>query len=458
MTVGAEFPYNHRTMDESTSVAALPYVLKDFAGIGGVIKQRPEDFFVQEVPLYEPAGEGEHVYAEIQKVGISTFDLVDRIARALNVPPRDIGYAGMKDAHAVTRQVISIPGATEEAVMGLASRIPGTQVMWASRHKNKLRLGHLKGNRFAVKVRNVDPTDVVRMRPAVKELEQRGMPNYFGEQRFGRRGNNDALGAALVRGDNAALLHLLLGDPKEDVDTNSQFKARQAFDARDNALSMKLWPRNSGMERRVLHRLMKTHRPGAAVRVVDEKLRRLWVSALQSRIFNEVTAERVNEGLLSSVIEGDLAYKHENGACFAVESADAERGRADAFEISATGPLVGYRVSLPTGKALDVEQAVFARHGLKPEDFRSSGRLRVKGARRPVRVRPTDVTVEGGVDENGNHVTVAFTLPAGSFATVLLRELMKNEGTAVDAEAAEETVVEEQGDEGGEEGREELAE
>src|SRR5690348_15923335 len=106
-------PYNRRTMPDQTSVSALPYLLRDFPGIGGVIKQRPEDFFVQEVPLYDPAGEGEHVYAEIQKVGISTFDLVDRIARALNVPPRDIGYAGMKDAQAVTRQVISIPGTTE---------------------------------------------------------------------------------------------------------------------------------------------------------------------------------------------------------------------------------------------------------------------------------------------------------------------------------------------------------
>src|SRR6476660_9878128 len=89
----------------------LPY-LTDFAGIGGVIKQRPEDFFVQEIPLYEPSGEGEHVYAEIQKVGISTFEAIDRIARALDVSPRGIGYAGMKDAQAVTRQSLSILGTT----------------------------------------------------------------------------------------------------------------------------------------------------------------------------------------------------------------------------------------------------------------------------------------------------------------------------------------------------------
>src|ERR1700759_1318728 len=106
----------------------LPYLTREFPGIGGVIKQRPEDFFVQEVPLYEPSGAGEHVYCEIQKVGLTTFEAVDRIARALKVPSRDIGYAGLKDARAVTRQVLSIRGTTEEAVMGL--KLPPITFQW----------------------------------------------------------------------------------------------------------------------------------------------------------------------------------------------------------------------------------------------------------------------------------------------------------------------------------------
>src|SRR5207253_2012802 len=116
-------PYNHPMN--------LPHLTADVAGIGGVIKQRPEDFFVQELPLYEPSGEGEHVYCEIQKVGLSTFDLVHRLAEALGVPQRDIGYAGMKDARAVTRQLFSILGTSEQAVMGL--KIPDVQVQWARR-------------------------------------------------------------------------------------------------------------------------------------------------------------------------------------------------------------------------------------------------------------------------------------------------------------------------------------
>ena len=401
----------------------LPYLTHDFPGIGGVIKRRPEDFFVQEIPLYEPSGEGEHVYCEIQKINLTTFDAIGQIERALNVSPRDIGYAGMKDARAISRQVLSIFGTTEQAVMNL--RLPNVTLQWAARHGNKLRLGHLSGNRFAVKLRDVNPTDVTKLRPVLDEIERRGMPNYFGEQRFGRRGDNDKLGAALVRDDNIGVLKLLLGTPNAEVDDPQTVRARTAFDARDNVEAMHAWPRRSGMERRVLARLMKTHRPNAAVAAVEEKIRRLWVSALQSKVFNDVVARRIGE--LDRLFDGDLAYKHENGACFHVESAAAEQARADAWEISPTGPLVGYRMSLPAGRELELEQAALAEVGLNPEDFRKAGKHKVKGARRPLRVRPTETKLEAGVDDGGAFITVAFTLPAGSYATVLLRELMKSD-------------------------------
>ena len=399
----------------------LPYLTRDIPGIGGVLKQRVEDFFVQEVPLYEPSGEGEHVYCEIQKVGIPTFEAIDRIARALNISGRNIGYAGLKDAQAVSRQVFSIQGTTPEAVM--ASRVPAITVQWAARHTNKLKLGHLSGNRFAIKIREVNPTDVVKIRPLLADLERRGMPNYFGEQRFGRRGDNDQLGAAYVRGDDQAVLHLLLGNPISGVDDGQTHAARAHFDGNDLEAAMKAWPRRCGMERRVLARLIKTQRPAAAVRSIDEKLRRLWVSALQSRLFNQVVAQRIDS--LDKLLDGDIAYKHVNGAPFHVENAHVEQPRADAFEISPSGPLIGFRMLLPTGKPLEIEQSVFTEASLTPSDFKRTGQLRVKGTRRPLRVKPTDTQLAGGVDEHGPHITVAFTLPAGSFATVLLREIMK---------------------------------
>jgi tRNA pseudouridine13 synthase len=401
----------------------LPYLTAGLPGSGGIIKQRSEDFFVQEIPAYQPSGEGEHIYCEIQKANLTTFDAIDRIARALRIPGMDIGYAGMKDARAVSRQIFSIRGTTEQAVMGLA--IPDLQVLWAARHGNKMRLGHLRGNRFAIRIRDVQATDVIRIQPVIEVLKARGMPNYFGEQRFGRRGDNHLLGGAFVAGDDAGVLSLLLGSPNPAVDDSNTLGARKAFDRGDLELSMKLWPRRSGMERRILHRLIKTGKPAAAVKAVDEKLRRLWVSALQSALFNQVLARRIDT--IDTILEGDLAYKHENGACFTVEDAAAEQPRAAAFEISPTGPMVGYRISLPQGRPLEIEQQVLAEHQLAPEHFRVEGRLRMKGGRRPLRVRPEDVDLAGGVDQFGQHITVAFTLPAGSFATIFLREVMKSD-------------------------------
>jgi tRNA pseudouridine13 synthase len=410
----------------------LPYLTRDFAGIGGTIKNRVEDFFVQEIPLYEPSGEGEHVYCEIQKVNFTTFEAVSRIARALHVPTKSIGYAGMKDARAVTRQVLSIAGTSEQAVMEL--RLPDLAVQWAARHSNKLRLGHLRGNRFAIKVRDVEPTDVLKLPPAIEVLKTRGMPNYFGEQRFGRRGDNDRLGAALVRGNDEGLLQQLLGrsDAAEATGDDSRTaEGRDAFAAGDLARALDLWP--GGMERAVLARFMKSGRnAAAAVRSIDEKLRRLWVSALQSRLFNDVLAKRIN--WLDRLMDEDLAYKHENGACFSVEDAAVEQPRCDAFEISPTGPLLGCRMSQPGGEPGRVEQEVFASAGLSPGDFRSPHLGKVRGARRPLRVRPESVELAAGVDEHGPHVTVAFTLPAGSFATMFLRELMKSQKEEVESQ------------------------
>lgn len=397
----------------------LPCLTRDMPGVGGSIKNRAEDFFVQEIPLYEPSGEGEHLYCEIQKVHLTTFQAMSHIARALNVSQRNIGYAGMKDANAITRQVISIAGTSEAAVA--AMKLEDISVLWAARHGNKLRLGHLKGNRFAIKVRDVEPTNVLKLGPMLDVLQRRGMPNYFGEQRFGRRGDNDRLGALLVRGDDAGLLAQLLGRPDPATDDPRILDARTAFDAGDFQRALHTWP--GGMERAVLARFVKAGNATAAVKSIDEKIRKLWISSLQSRLFNDVVARRIDG--IDRLRDGDLAYKHENGACFRVESAAVEQPRCDAFEISATGPLLGFRMTLPEGDALEIERDVFDRAKLTPEDFRSPHLGKVRGARRPLRIRPQDVQLAAGVDEHGPHITVAFTLAAGSFATVLMRELMK---------------------------------
>src|SRR6185369_2493777 len=149
-----------------------------------------------------------------------------------------------------------------EAVMNL--KFPDMTVQWAARHGNKLRLGHLKGNRFAIKIRDVNPTDVVKLQPVIDDLKKRGLPNFFGEQRFGRRGDNDKLGATLIRGRPEELLQILLGSPNEKIDDPQTVKARTNFDKHDLDGAMKGWPRSGGLERRILARLMKTGKPGEA--------------------------------------------------------------------------------------------------------------------------------------------------------------------------------------------------
>jgi len=404
----------------------LPYFIDGFAGVGGRIKDRPEDFFVQEIPLYEPTNDGDHVMAEIQKIGLSTFDALDCLGRELNVSPRDIGYAGMKDTWAVTRQIVTIPRTTPEAVM--AVKTDKLSVNWAAPHRNKLRLGHLKANRFAIKIRDVEPTKVVLLRPVLDVLARRGMPNFFGDQRFGRRNNNDLLGAAFVRGDDKEVLRLMLGDPRPDENPN-ELEARQHFNNGDYERALRAWPYHSGSERRVLGRLVKTADVYQAVQAADMSVRRLWVSAMQSRIFNEVVQRRITQ--IDKLLPGDLAYKHDNGACFSVETPGPLQARVEAFEISATGPLIGRRLAAPSGVVLEMERELFEKYDVSPNDFRTNQRDRSHGDRRPIRVQPQDVQLEGGVDDHGAFITVAFTLPPGAYATILMREIMRPTASAV---------------------------
>jgi tRNA pseudouridine13 synthase len=276
---------------------------------------------------------------------------------------------------------------------------------------------------------------VVTLRPALDTLAKRGVPNYFGEQRFGRRGNNDLLGAAFVRGDDKEVLRLFLGDPRPGEDGPDVLEARSAYEAGDFERSIKAWPRFAGMERRVLARLIKSGNLYQATTMIDMQVRRLWVTALQSRIFNEVVAERITA--IDKLFDGDMAYKHVNGACFYVEDAAKEQPRADEFEISPTGPMVGRRLSMPRGAALEMEQRLFDKFAISPDDFRSSQRDRSHGDRRPLRIQPRDTQLESGVDEHGGYITVAFTLPAGAYATILMRELMKNDAALENPPAEE---------------------
>jgi len=394
-----------------------PLLTAELPGIGGRVRQSPEDFCVEELPIYGPSGRGDHVLFEIEKRGLSTFNDIQRLARALDVPPRLIGSAGLKDAHAVARQWLSVERVTPEAV--LAVRIAGVQVLQADRHRNRLKIGHLRGNRFAIRVRDAVADALPRARAILDLLQRRGLPNAYGPQRFGAHRNTHLLGRALLLQDAAAMLHWLVGDPHED-DAPAERRARELADSGDYAAALAAWPHSSPeAERHVLTALAQGHTPEQALRGIPPQLTRLYLGACQAHLFNRLLAPRVAH--IERLEAGDLAIKHANGAFFLVEDAAAEQPRADALEISATAPLYSHRVRLAQGLPGERERALLLAEGLALERFRLAG-FDLRGDRRPLRVPLSEVAAE---EDGAGGVWLRFALPAGAYATNVLAEVTK---------------------------------
>ena len=313
---------------------AFPRRCRDLAAVGGTLRASEDDFRVDEIASYEPCGEGEHTYLRFEKRGMTTPYAISQIARVLKIQARDVGYAGMKDRHAVTTQTVSLPRVDPERVS--AMEIPGLRVLAVTRHRNKLRTGHLRGNRFELRVRDL-PDGVApalaRALDIAEVIGRAGVPNYFGEQRFGREGDNAARARQWLSGESAG-------------------------------------PR-------------------------DPHQRRFLVSALQSELFNAWLGARVRDGLLDAHVEGDLAARGASGRPWLITADDAAL-LYPAREASPTGPMFGRSMDRPTGEAEAREDAVLAGASLDRAFFDRIGPL-AEGTRRPARVFVEDlaVTVDG---------------------------------------------------------------
>jgi len=316
-----------------------------------------DDFCVEELPAYAPSGSGDHVFVRLEKRELTTWRAIELISAALGTDPAQAGYAGLKDRHAVTRQWLSFSGVEPAALAAL--QLPGLTVLQAERHGHKLRTGHLRGNRFTIVLRGVGDEAEARAQAVLARLARLGLPNYYGPQRFG------------VAGDNAEL-------------------AREA--------------------------LQQGRRPAR-----DKRRGRLLISALQSQLFNEVLAARLQQGLLHRVLEGDVLQRWGGRATFTSSDVATDQARLDAGELVTTGPICGPRlVRGPLGSAArGWEDGVLAQHGVEPEDFALWGRL-ARGGRRALTV-PVGEPTCAAVDPHA--LRLSFTLPAGSYATVLLREV-----------------------------------
>jgi tRNA pseudouridine13 synthase len=416
----------------------LPRALSDLDPAPGVIKADYEDFVVDEVPLYEFSGRGTHTYFCVEKAGLSTVGAAQDIARALGMQARDVGFAGLKDARAVTRQWFSIEHLEPERLRALD--IPRIRILDITRHTNKLKQGHLKENRFQIRVRETHTHRAGELRAGLERLAEHGVPNYFGRQRFGGRGDTWVLGRAILKGDVNEAIDCLLGRPSE-LDYGEVARARRLYEQGQYQQASRIWPGMFRTERFALKALARSKgNRKRAYYSINKQARSFYVSAYQSYLFNNIVARRVETGL-HRLMAGDLAWRHANEAVFKVEHADEEQPRADAFEISPSGPIFGFRMSWPDGEPGEMERRLYENEHLSDHSFRSKG-VRAKGARRPLRFQLREAQLELGADDRGAYLELRFSLPRGCYATSVLRELFTD---AVELEPSASPLADETG-------------
>jgi len=262
----------------------------------GAIRVRPEDFRVTEDVGYAPSGDGEHLWLEVEKRGMNTVDVALRLARLAEVPVRSVGFGGLKDRNAVTRQPFSIqmPGREDPdwSTWGGA----GMRIVDAARHHRKIQRGRLAGNRFELVVRALEG-DRDELEQRLRQVAELGVPNGFGEQRFG--GNNIARAYRLFRGE-------LRRKPS---------KSKRGF----------------------------------------------YLSAARSLIFNQVLERRILAGTWNQMMDGEIVMLDGSRSTFAADAEDPDiQARCKAQDLHPTGPLVGEGESGVTGEAAALEGDVIA--------------------------------------------------------------------------------------------------
>ena len=339
-------------------------------------RQNAADFVVEEIPLYEFSADGEHLILYIRKKNLSTFELIDIISRYLGIKNKEIGYAGLKDKYALTYQYISLHRKHEAQMERFEHQ--NIKILSTTYHKNKIRIGHLKGNRFFVRVKKVQGNDAVKIESVLKQIERFGMPNYFGYQRFGNGEDNHILGERIAKGEK------------------------------------------------------KERNP---------KVRRLLVNAYQSHLFNLWLSKRVEisrlvdefaahelQDLLNlprneiekmqrqkhpfKLLSGDIMQHYPYGRLFEYDGEQSEAKRFLQKDVAPTGLLCGKRAKLAAEYAKEVEKSF-------------DEKIVADGARRYAWVFPENI--KGRYKEDDAWFEFRFTLPKGSYATVFLEEIAKKE-------------------------------
>jgi tRNA pseudouridine13 synthase len=287
----------------------IAYITAGLPGVGGKLKVQPEDFQVTELPAYPALGNGDHLFVYFEKRDQSTPEVVTKLSQTLGIKPFEIGVAGRKDRRAVTRQWVSIPPIQGKKLdaekVKEAFVAAGVTVLEAKAHPQKLRTGHLIGNRFELIARGVSADALPKAEAIVERLRASGVPNFFGSQRFGDKGKNVARGRAMLEGK------------RKSHGTDARFDA----------------------------------------------------SAIQSELFNRYLIKRMERGIFDKALLGDVMKKHESGGIFTCEDKEAEQKRVDSFKISPTGPIYGAKMIAPKDESLLLENEILAEAQLTQEQF-----------------------------------------------------------------------------------------
>ena len=406
-------------------------------GIGGTIRNQYEDFYVEEIPEVIPEGEGPNVYVWIEKLGRTTLDVVLDIARDLHISRKRMGFAGMKDKKALTRQWICIANMDSEEQLNQVKALDGTiyktDFLKVVRGRKKLRMGQLKGNKFRILIRDLD--DIEKSADVAEEvlgqLEVTGVPNYFGWQRFGKpRTNTHLVGRALVENDLKKAVGTYIGNPSEDESEENQL-ARKAYDEGNLEESLNLMGKGMRYEKMMIKELIRDSKKGEltdksymnALHALPKPLQRMFVHAYQSYLFNEAVSNRVEMGI-NKYVEGDIIIDMEEHIVRDKTPGEFQE-LIDNFQANPTCPLYGTKVPYAGGKVGEMEENVLKKYDLEKSDFEvpKMPRLGSHGLRRSMRFQVWDTSAVATDDG----VLCEFSINKGSYATAVLREIMKED-------------------------------
>ncbi|MFP4530298.1 MAG: tRNA pseudouridine(13) synthase TruD [Halodesulfurarchaeum sp.] len=432
-----------RPAHEDERPYGIEWYASDAAGVGGRLRDRPEDFRVRERerfafhPIDADPGDYPWIVLRVTLENTDTNDFARELSNRLSISRERVGWAGTKDKRAVSTQLFSVRGIDPTAVPDVS----GASIEVIGRAGRGLGFGDLLGNEFEIVVR--DPGSPNRVLEITAELEAQfggraGFPNYFGHQRFGSyRSITHEVGLAILKRDWEGAVMAYLGNPSPDEPPSSRDAREFVARTRDWETALEKFPNRLRYERTMLHDLQESGGETAedyrrALETFPENLGRLFVNAAQSFVFNKILSRRLEVGLpFHEPVAGDVVAFADTDAPADFPLPDVDRiqragaGQTDVLarhcerdRAFVTAPLVGTETELAGGQPGEIERAVLERHDIEPADFDLPEPYHSTGTRRAMLVR-VDPTIEV------EPLTFEFGLPKGSYATVFLREYLK---------------------------------